>query len=388
MEKIKNKTNDRGELLFFVAYFIYLVVSILNASFYAQYISITLGKLIMLLCSLIIVIKEVFYTKFNKKEIVFLCISIFLSLIIALHTNGYTMFPLFILIYGSRRIDFKKIAKFTMYVSSCLLLFIVFSAKLGFIQDYVSTSNNRVREYLGFRYSLYPSMLWFNINALILYLDRKNNVYKYITLILINFIIFRCTDSRLSFYLSLLLITLVYIIKNTRIDLSKMNILLKIVSFSFIIFSFISLFVIFTYNKENKFISDIDVKLEHRISLGKNSLDEYPINLFGHDVKYIGAGLNPDGTRETGKYNFVDCMYLNILEKHGAVFFIFYLGLITYTMIRIKSEKKYILLIILSMYALHGIVDNLGMNLYYNTFLLLIGNYCKGVSKWKRNMII
>lgn len=377
MKKIENKINDLGELLFFLAYFIYLVTSILNASFYAQYISITLGKLIMIFIILIILVKEVFYTKSNNKEIVFLAMCIFLSLIIAIHTNGYTMFPLFALIYGSRRISFKKIAKFTVYVSTALLLFIVFSAKLGIIQNYVSTSNNRVREYLGFRYSLYPSMLWFNINALILYLIRKKGVYKYIILILISFIIFKCTNSRLSFYISLLLITLVFIFKNTKIDLSKMNVLLKLVSLSFVIFSFLSLVIIFTYNKDNKIMNYIDIKFEHRISLGKRSLNEYPINLFGYDVKYIGAGLNPDGTRGIGKYNYVDCLYLNILEKHGVIFFVFYLVLITYTMLRIKSEKEYILLIILFMYALHGVIDDLGMNLYYNTFLLTIGTYCK-----------
>ena len=108
---------------------------------------------------------------------------------------------------------------------------------------------------------------------------------------------------------------------------------------------------------------------------GKKSLEEYEINLFGHDIQYIGAGLDINGQRATGTYNFVDCLYINMLEKYGIVFNVLFLCLLTTVLRKVWKGENYFLFIILVGLAFRGIIDNLEMYLYYNTFWLAISEY-------------
>ena len=369
--------NQIANILFFISYGLYILVTLLNTSFYAIYINSHL-KLCMIICISIIIFKEILCERIKIKEIFYLLICSFLSLIMLLRTNGITIFPIFFFLYGARRIEFKKIAKFTLIESVILFLFIILSAKSGIILNYISTSNGRTREYLGFRYSLYSQMIMFNITALYLYIcskSKKTSVIKFALLMFINYLLFKYTDSRLSFYLAILLIIITFIISKKPKILDNRKIICLLATLSFIISAVFSLYMIFHYDSSNIWMRNLNETLGNRLLLGYNSLREYPINLFGHDVKYIGNGLNIYGQKTIGTYNYVDCLYLNILEKYGTVFSIVYLGLLTYVSNKAWKDKNYVLLIILSFYALHGIIDDLEIYLYYNTFWFIISEY-------------
>lgn len=372
MNKLLVKKTNIDEFLFFVAYSMYLVTAFFHISFYASYIS-KYGKTIMLLCAIVIVFKELFVNKIRGKELIGLLICIILSLILFLHVNGYLMFPFFVLIYGARRIKFKKIAKFSFFLGIIMLAFIIISAKSGIILDYVSYVNGRERHFLGFRYALYPSMVVFNLTALYLYINDDAKIVKCIIPVVLNYILFKYTDSRLTFYLSVFTVFLVTFVKKHKSILDDKKIVSSILCISYIICSIVSLYLICSYSSMNNTLNDLDITLEHRLSLGKKSIEIYPINLLGHDVEFIGAGLSEDGTRSKKAYNYVDCMYLNMIEKYGIIYFLIYISILTYTTYQLKKTKNYILLIILCMYALMGMIDDLGLFLHYNTFVFLIG---------------
>lgn len=363
------------EFLFFLAFGVYLLFTILSTSFYASYLPNGYMKMVVIFCIIILLFKELLHKKTSYKEVVYLILFAFLSILILYHLNKTSMIPFFLLIYSARKIKFDKIAKFALIETSILLFVIIISAKLGLILNYVS-NGTRKREYLGFLYALYPQMFMFNITSLYLYITRdRKSMHGYIFLIIINTLIFIYTDSRLSFYLSILLIFSIFLLKIKPNILENKRIICFIMSSSFIIFSLLSIFVIMNYDSSNVTMRKLDDFLGNRLSLGYNSLSTYPITLLGNDVEFIGNGLTSEGTKVEGEYNYVDCFYLNILEKYGIIFFILILFLLTYTSFKVWKNKDYYLLIILFAIALHNVIDDLGINIYFNTFWLIIGEY-------------
>ena len=368
IEKRRFTKKQLDSFLFFFAYSLYLITAIVNISFLIPGAS-EYGKTTMVVCASIVIFKELLLYRLNKKETFYLLVSSLLSLIIFLHTNGFLMFPLFILIYGSRRIDFSRIAKFSLIVLSILFAIVVICAKTGLIVDYTSFANGRERDYLGFRYALFPSMIGLNIIALATYLNKENKITKYAFLLLFSYLLFEYTDSRLSFAISLLIIVSVFLIRKYILTSKNRNKLFRITPFTYIICSVISLTLVFTFSINNPVMRSIDEKVEHRISLGNSSLNSYPVNLLGHNVEYVGAGLNENGKRSNKEYNYVDCLYLNLLEKYGAIYLIAYIAILTRSMMNLEKRKDYVLLIIMCLFAIIGMLDDLGMFLHYNTFL-------------------
>lgn len=371
------KKTQISDSLFFLSYGIYLLVTLLGISFYAIYIN-PYVKVLIILCVLIIIFKEILCEKIHFKEILYLLICGVLSLIMLIHSVNATLFPIFFFLYGARKIEFKRIAKFTIIESFGLFIFIVVSAKLGIILNYTSISAYRTRTYLGFRYSLYSQMLLFNITALDLYINnnkKRKSIFRYLFWVIINYWLFSYTDSRLSFYLAVVLIIILFILNRKPNFIKKRKVVCFFAIFSFAFSAIFSLTMIFNYDSSDSWMRNLNETLGGRLSLGLHSLSEYPINLFGHNVKYIGNGLDINGKKTIGTYNYVDCLYLNILEKYGIIFVMIFIMLLTYTSYKTWENKNYALLIILSFYALHGIIDDLEIYLFYNTFWFTISEY-------------
>lgn len=366
-------------MLFFFAYGLYIFIGIMNISFFQIYTN-NITKYINILCMLILLYNELLNKKICIKEIFLLLFISLLAFPVMIHNNG-TLFIMILFIYCARSIDFRKIAKFSLLESILLLFLVIFSSKIGIITNYISTEGGRIREYLGFRYALFSPMILFNITALELYLHKdKFSPFRYIILFILNYYVYIKTDSRLSFYLSILLILFIAILTRFPNFFKKRNVLCKIMVFSFILCSIFSLVTTINYDYSNPYMSKLNEILGRRLYLGHISLDMYPINLLGHDTKYIGNGLDMYGNKTSGTYFYVDCLYLNLLEKYGLIFTVILLLLLTYSLSNTLKEKDYFLLVILTFFALHGIIDDLEIYIYYNTFWFIISkNFSKNL---------
>lgn len=370
-----------NEILFFFAYGLYIFIGIMNLSFFQIYIN-NITKYINILCMLILLYSELLNKKISIKGI-FLLIFISLLLLPVMIHNNATLFVMILFIYCARNIDFRRIAKFSLFESILLLFLVILSSKIGIITNYISTDGGRIREYLGFRYALFPPMILFNITALELYLYKdKFSPFKYIILFILNYYVYIKTDSRLSFYLSILLILFIAILTKFPNIFKKRKVLCNLMVFSFILCSIFSLITTIKYDASNPQMNKLNETFGGRLYLGHISLDKYPINLLGHDTKYIGNGLDMYGNKTSGTYFYVDCLYLNLLEKYGLIFTVILLLLLTYSLSNTLKEKDYFLLVILTFFALHGIIDDLEIYIYYNTFWFIIS---KNFSKYLKS---
>ena len=358
--------------IYLIALSIYLGFTILNSSFFAP-ITDSFVKYAIILCLILLLFKELLGIKPKVREVVYLLLTLLLTAIIYLNLGwANAILPLFFFIYAARDVPLSKILRLAFLESAILLAGIIICAKLGIITDYIEIGA-RTRDYLGFRYSLFPQVLLFNITALDIYIHRqKFTKLRASFWLIVNFLMFTFTDSRLAFALAIFLILGSYFITHHSKFIAKRKLLQLLAAASFIICSCVSIAATINYNPLTQ--SELNDFLGNRLSLGQNALSEYGINLIGHsDIVLVGNGLTVEGTKAIGVYNYVDSLYVILLLRYGIIFHAIFILLLTATNFYLFKKKDYLLLFIMTILALHGIIDDLIIYLYYNTFWLVIG---------------
>lgn len=370
-----------GEKLFFGAYFIYLFLGILSTSFYLEYLEGTVSRILISMCILILVAKESICSKVTTKMLVGLVVGVVFVLFIIFSANGLgynSPIYMMIFIFAGRNIDFKKKAKFTIVWSSILLLFIILSSVVGVIPNYTISAQKGNMSYLGFRYSLYPATLLSNCIMLYLYIkSKKIKYFEIIGLIIVNYVMYALTISRLIYYFTTLIL-LYTLVKKLTNDIVKVphKICLGLV-FSYIVSFAFSFFTTLTYNNQSILSQVVNYLTEGRLKLQYQIITHYGLGLLGKKIIWRGSALDASGKRGNGIYFYVDSMYLNITLMYGMIITLGFIIAITYSMYIAYKKNDDMLIILLSILAVHGIVDDLVQYLYYNTFLFILTSIYK-----------
>ena len=364
-----------------VALGISLTVSILNVTFYALYIPGTVYKLAIAFSIFLLFVKEMFKRKYDYRALIGLFATILIYFIVGEMTALGSEVPVSILfIYALRDVPFKKVAQTSLVVSTCLLFFIIVSAKVGIITNYIEVSESRVRSYLGFRYALFPSMLLMDIVAIVFYLKQnKIQYWKWLLLSLSVYWVYDQTDSRLTFFSSCILLACSLLIKWFPELLSKLGYVFKAFKLTFIVNAIISFWVSFTYlNSGYSFINDLLFKVNHmlggRLYLANKSLNLYGFGLLGRPVEWYGNGLTVEGVRNYQTYYlYVDNLYVQVLQRFGLLILGLMLSVLTLTLSKIIKKRQWVLALILILMSFHSMIDDLNFYLHNNIFWILVG---------------
>ena len=379
--KLVVKIKSLPELLALVALGIFLTVSILNVTFYARYMPGTVYKLAIAFSIFLLFVKEMFKRKYDYRALIGLFATILIYFIVGKMTALSSELSVSILfIYALRDVPFKKVAQTSLVVSMCLLLFVIISAKLGIITNYIEVSGSRVRSYLGFRYALFPSMLLMDIVAIVFYLKQnKIQYWKWLLLSLSVYWVYDQTDSRLTFFSSCILLACSLLIKWFPELLSKLGYVFKAFKLTFIVNAIISFWVSFTYlNSGYSFINDLLFKVNHmlggRLYLANKSLNLYGFGLLGRPVEWYGNGLTVEGVRNYQTYYlYVDNLYVQVLQRFGLLILGLMLSVLTLTLSKIIKKRQWVLALILILMSFHSMIDDLNFYLHNNIFWILVG---------------
>lgn len=364
-------------IVFYLSYAIYLIFSILCTSFYAIYVE-RIFKHVIFFCGILLIINETAnMRKYSLRTIAWMVILAgVLGITLITSSNALWVVIALLFAYVGRNIHFKSIARFTILIETSLVLFVIISALLGIITNYVSTrATGEVRNYMGFLYPLIPAAYVFNITVLGIYVSGMKIKWKELLfLLLINQLIFMATNARLSFILAifLLLISAFFKVKPHFFDDKK--IISNILSLMFPICCLLSFYFTFTYNPSDSMMRDMNSFLGDRLEYGRNTFLQYGFSLFGQDVTFYGNGLSSTGKQTTEAYNYVDNLYLQILINFGVVFLLVYLFIHTVALIKSKKQCDYLLFCIFVILALHGLIDDLIIRLHYNALWFVIGS--------------
>lgn len=369
LDMVNIKKDSLNELLFSLSYIAYLLFSLLNSTFYSINVHSSL-KIVAVFCLGILVIKEVFGFNIGYKNILFLITTVFLTIIFYMYLGFWqALLPLYI--FAARNVDIRIILKRSYIISLLILIFVVVSSQIGWIENYI-TFGARERQYLGFLYALYPSTILCNIIFIKVYLEKESISWKtLIIFFILNYILFVYTDSRLTFYLGDIMLLFALSLKKIpnikKLILSRMSILV------YTLVTLLSLYFTLMYNYLIEWQATVNEWLGNRLSLGNSTLNYYGYGLLGQRVNLVGNGLDSSGELNTSSsYDYVDNLYVQLLLKLGILFLIFFVVVMTYITYRAYKEKNVYLLLILMLLAFHGIIDDLIIQIQYNTFWLVI----------------
>lgn len=377
---IKFKKLTLAETLSLFSLILFLLISLLNTTFYARYISGVIYNVGILTSVILLIIKELINNKLNfQRAISLLGVIIVYALVGSVTGFLSTLAISIIFIFSLRDISFKYVARTSFYISLFILIFVVLSSQIGLISNYIEFSGGRIRQYLGFRYSLFPSTVMLNIIASSFFLTQDKVSYKRLFFLLVSTIwIFFQTDSRLTFISSLLLLGINLLVKWYPSVLKSSALLLKTFKLTYIVNAYLSyliakMYLSFSSPFLNELSKNINQFLGGRIYYANRSLDIYGYNLFGQKINWIGNGLDINGQRGLSEYLYVDNLYIQILQRYGLFVLLILLLIFTLTLHYLLKQKQYVLSLILIILSFHAMIDDLIINLHYNIFLILIG---------------
>lgn len=365
-----------GEACYVLTLGIWIFFSILS---YTSMFAITFQgmpiRVIRLFCLSLLLLCELVGGKHGVASILFLFFVFSADLLLTEQLNSAVMEGL-LFIYCGRNYSFRK-AALTSFVSITMALVIVIGASsLGIIRDYVDISAMRTRHYLGFLYSLHPSMYIFTLTCLWIYIREDDlQIVEFVIWTALNYLVYKATVSRLSFALALLIIFVALFVRLTKGKFILNGPVGLLCVSSFIIAAVFSVVVTKLYTPADPLFAKLNGSslLSGRLSLGQNALDTYGITAFGQSIEFIGNGLRADGSLTVGRYNYIDCLYILILVRYGWVYLIGFLALMTIAARHAWQTRDPYLLVILAVAALHCVIDDLMFYLYFNPFLLLAG---------------
>jgi hypothetical protein len=360
--------------LFFVGYGIWLISALFYVTLFAPGVPL---KSIRVVCYAIFLASEASRGDYPKFYVLRAAIMV-AAITILINSTGGLMIDAVVIIFCAQGRSFRTIAKETVTLSIVVLVITITASFVGILPGYSLQDDMRNREFLGFRYPLYPSQILFNVTLLVLYLKRpKIQPILLVALSIANLAMFQLTGSRLSFILSITAILLV----GLNPYLARWNWLhsfaARIMSMSFVLAAIIMVFLTVNYDPSNSFIRKLDDTslLAGRFRLGHNALVNYGVPLYGQKLELFGNGLDIYGNKSylnSLYYNYIDSLYIRLLVNFGIVIFVAFITVFTIIAIRAYARRDITLLVLLAIIACHCTIDDLSMNLYYNTFFLLL----------------
>lgn len=367
---------SRSEIAYLSAYAIYLVVHILRSSMLSRYFLGLRYYAVMLVCFALMFMGEFLSGKLTRQAFFSLTVAALLSIgILRSSVDVLVFLAAIFLILFARDKNYRRIIDLTLWIETTLVVLIVFLACSGMIDNHmIRDTLGRYRVFLGFRYALNAPAYVFNIVALLIY-KKKDAIsfFELAFLAAVNYWVYVKTGSRLSYYLSVLILVvgLIWKLSAGHPPCRKQWYSLLIPAYpACALFSIIASMI---YDRGKAGFAALDYALGHRISLAHTSIVRYGISLLGNrNIEWIGNGLDSNGRQSVGVRNYVDNLYVRIMLRYGVLFLALVLAVLTATMVYYYRQQNYLLLIILSVLALHGIIDNMIMHLYYNTFWICI----------------
>lgn len=362
-------------LLFYVAYIMWLILYILNRTYYIDRISIgTSSTSVRIIIYTILFLKIIYDNTYSIKSILGV-ILIGLILIISFNSGESTLIDIILFIFCARNLKIRDVIKVTLFINIGMMVFIVSSSFLGIIKSDIWYREDGLPRYtLGYTYCTYIANYYFYIILMYLYLKSgsKFRLKEAVVILFINYIIYHLTDTRAVFYLIWFIAILAYGINFLKKPL-KDGICNKLAfEYCFPIAAIVSILISINYNSSNEIYVLLNKLFSTRLALGQSTYQEFGISLLGQKIDWVGgrAGIERSVYEV---YNFVDCSYLNIAINYGLIILILLcVGFVFIGRSAIKKNEKNICLVLLFL-AIHSMTDPQLIELGYHPFLLMFG---------------
>ena len=362
--------------LFYISWSIYLFVTLWNQSFFPLIFTGKNYVLLLVFCLLLLFIKELINIDFNYKSVVMALGMSIIGIFVLIFSMHQMLLVVMFFIFSARNIDINKVINISLFISVSVLCIVSVSALSGVIYNQTSIDlvRDRERQYLGFAYVLFPVAIWSNITCL--WMVKRKDVFTWLEIVIlfvVNQILYEYTSSRLVYLivmiriLSIIIITKVNVVRILRSAMIK-----KTLIYSTVIACSFAFYVTINYNSSDLYQYLINMLLENRLELGQNAIQTYGWPMFGEKIQWVGNGLDENGLKVEGIYNYVDCAYIHFMLEYGVIALALYMWVIIKYMQNLANKNEIVIMIVFFTLAIHSIIDDATITLHYNTCLFLL----------------
>ena len=306
---------------------------------------------------------------FEKRELIIItCITI--PVAVATLLSGHrTMLSAWMFIVASKNESMDRMVRTVFKILIIAIPLVCISYMMGWLEDNVVVMRGLERSSMGFSHPNQLGLSIFQLAVCYCYINKeKNNILNYIFIIAAMIFVYTVPNSQTACICLLMLLVVLsiykYIIKYKQVMVKIYMVILWIGALFMNVFS-----IILSYIDIHKYsaLSGIDRWASARFSLGHRVWEIHGVSFFGQMVYVSEEERALAGITER---LWLDNAYLCILLRYGILVFILfsaaYLWMIKYA----AARKKYILAIILFLYALYGVMENGLFVLAHNIFLI------------------
>ncbi len=368
------------ETLYHLALAVWFVATVLDTSFFAPYVP---YRYLRFGCFAVLIACELAKGRYTRRSI--FALGLAALVLFANLDSSYSLIDITLFAVVGRSFDHKKTARICLVSILATVALVIASADLGIITNHVETGGNRVREFLGFRYMLFPSQYAFAIICLVSYLRSERFSWAELAFCVgLSVYMYGRTISRLSLLLSVgtafATFVFAFVVRQRRgrhLRTPKWAAALgAFVAVSTLVCALASVAITVAFDSSVGWMASIDefTILSGRLRYGQEAVQKYGIPLLGQHISLVGNGLEESGTAvATGAYNWVDCMYVRILVEDGLLVSVIVVALATMVGWHAWKTRDVGLMVAVVACAGHGILDELCFSLEFNPLLLLAG---------------
>lgn len=366
------KRENRGTIVFCIAFSIYLASMIFSASMFG----------IMTVCSVFLKLarygayalmlwKIAIDTEFSLRQIERYVLCAVEILLVYYCTENKNLIFLFLMIIAVSDVCFSKILKTYIWTSGLCIGTVILFSTLDLIPLRDDFSEARPRCALGFDFVTTGANFWMYLVLVYICYRRKRITWIEAGILeIITYVFFALTDTKNAFAITTLAIVLAMILKIWNEQFGR-----KIFSFFIQYITLIGILLIGTltfFFDKSTFVSEtINELLTNRLQLTYDAVQKYGIKLFGQSIDWIGGTIFFE--KEYVDYNYVDSSYMQIMLSYGIVLLI--MIIVGYYLIgkMIVKEKAWYLGLVIILSAVHSTFDPQLMWIQYNVCFLALG---------------
>lgn len=276
------------------------------------------------------------------------------------------------LILGAYNIPFSHITKMCSKAIVVVLAIVLISLFLDVVEDrlYFRDVDGFKKNYahdLGFQYYsfyAYLGMGW--VQCMILYWMKRLNLTRILCLVLVSFLFFWMSSTRLQLYCCIMFLVSVFLLPIIPkwVFNNKLTLLIGITIYPLLCFLvyYVSKYSILALYLDN--FSDINKITSGRLALNVEALQRYDVNLWGNNLEF-------DTDLNSKDYFYIDSGYLHTLLGHGLVYTSMIMCFYSLLFYKVYKAKAYFLYMWLFIFAFICIINGFLMSPLANPIILL-----------------
>lgn len=369
---------QKKNLIFLLAYGMYIL------SMSLEYTDLRYGfdkglQLMRYAAYALFLIKIILEMLYHKKSTLLFAVLLFLCIMQAGITGMREICFLLLILFSCQEEDIRPALKLQIAIQIiCLVLTFVLCAA-GILTNGEYFDHGKIRYSMGFVYINGAGALLFSSEAAWMYIRGKKITIWETLLFLSGWgIVYYYTDLRTMTLIGCALAVAGVVVKYWKWMVTEAIPKMFYLVFPFVMTAF-TWVLQFYYNlhSHEKICAVLNSKLNGRLNLAKNALENYDLSLWGQKIRWIG---NVDNLARN-KYNYVDCSYIRMPLDYGILISLIFLGIYCFIMYRLVKEENRAGCVALCAVLVCGFMMYILAGVHYNPLILLAGGIFHGKTK-------